>query len=102
MKLTKNDMDRRLKWQNNKCYYCGCTLIDGGRDFGNIEIDHIKPHSKHKDGTKENLCLSCRRCNRLKSDYEVNDFRKLIIDRKLDILTDGLFYFEINNIWKGI
>lgn len=102
MKITDNDLKRRMDWQNSRCYYCGDTLIIGDRNTGNMEIDHIKPHSKHKDGSKENLCLSCKRCNRLKSNHEIEEFRNISLNLCNGIVINDLFYFEIKGIWKGI
>ena len=72
------------------------------RNTGNMEIDHIKPHSKHKDGSKENLCLSCKRCNRLKSNHTIEEFRNISLNLCNGIVINDLFYFEIKGIWKGI
>ena len=98
MKLSLSFYEKRMKQQNGKCYYCGGVLVLGDRPNGNIEIDHIKPHSKHKDGTRGNLCLSCCDCNRKKSDHEIKRFRELCNLKYPIKLNNNLFYFESNKI----
>ena len=80
--------------QHGRCYYCGCELILGYRDVSNTEIDHIKPLSKYKDGTRGNLCLSCYDCNRKKADLELIQFKQLVLNKYPYKLIRGMFYFE--------
>ena len=74
----------RLKYEN-RCAYCGCDL---GKMF---HVDHIEPHlhtwsesdcKRHglKKGSDsiENMNPSCARCNRWKSTFSIEDFRKEI------------------------
>jgi 5-methylcytosine-specific restriction endonuclease McrA len=98
MKLSDTFYNKRLQQQNNRCYYCGDKLIRGYKPIGNIEIDHIKPHSKYKDGTRGNLCLACVDCNQKKLDHELNRFRELCLLKYPHKLDNNLFYFESNKI----
>jgi CRISPR/Cas system Type II protein with McrA/HNH and RuvC-like nuclease domain len=93
MKLSDKFYEERLKEQNGKCYYCGIVLIKGVRPKSNIDIDHIKPFSKYKDGTRKNLCLSCHNCNMIKLDLEIEEFR--IKAKGKGILKNNKFNFEI-------
>jgi 5-methylcytosine-specific restriction endonuclease McrA len=94
MQLAKGAFKRKIIAQLGRCFYCGEILS------GKIEIDHILPFSKHKNGKRKNLCLSCVRCNKLKSDKEVKEFKVIFLKRG-NTLTNNLFYFEINNISHG-
>ena len=95
MKLSDNIMNKMLIRQSGRCFYCGCKLILGTRYTGNVEIDHILPISKYKNGTKANLCLSCRDCNRKKSDHDILKFRNICKIYFPEKLEKDLFYFEI-------
>lgn len=94
MKLSDNTITKMLNTQNGNCYYCGIKLIIGYRGIGNIDIDHIKPFSKYKDGTRKNLCLSCRDCNSIKLDKDIPEFKQICLSKYPSKLIDGLFYFE--------
>lgn len=50
------------------CRYCGDAE-------GPHEIDHIVPVSLGGTDDRSNLCVSCRRCNRDKSDKMLNEWR---------------------------
>jgi hypothetical protein len=41
------------------CKYCGARAEDGIK----LQIDHIKPYSKHKDDNDDNLVTACFDCN---------------------------------------
>ena len=100
MKLSESFYNKRLLQQNGNCYYCGKKLINKPFSMGgNIEIDHILPKSKFKNGQRSNLCLSCKDCNRFKSDLLVNEFRNKCLNSKRDILKNGYFYFEYEHIY---
>ena len=77
---------------NGHCAYCGCELT-----IKQMQVDHIEPHwhtlteqqatkSGIKKGSNEidNLNPSCARCNKWKSTYSLEQFRKVVetsIDR---------------------
>ena len=53
----------------HSCTYCGVRE-------GPFEVDHIYPVSKGGDNSLSNLCLSCQKCNREKSDKLLDDWIK--------------------------
>lgn len=64
------------------CAYCGCEIA-----FGEMEIDHLipvyhfemKPELQNKSpDTFDNLMPSCRSCNRYKTTYDIEIFRKVL------------------------
>lgn len=89
MTLPPSTKAKKLKIQHNRCYYCGCLLHNI-----KIEIDHIIPKSKGRNGCVSNLCLSCKSCNRLKSDKTLKEFYKLILIQYPEKLIRGQFYFD--------
>jgi len=72
---------------NERCVYCGVELN------GKYEIEHFIPRVLKGSGTRKNLTVACRRCNRMKLDYSLEKFRNNI----------GLtvFYFETLKLSKG-
>ena len=76
-------MDKRLfiilyEKQNGKCPYCGCSLLEEAKNGIAPHLDHIKPKSKGGKNEKENYCLACNWCNRVKKDKPVNEFIEYI------------------------
>ena len=76
-----------------KCAYCGCEIT-----INQMQIDHIEPHwhtlteeQAKKSGIKkgshdiDNLNPSCARCNKWKSTYNLETFRK-VVETSLDRL----------------
>lgn len=49
-----------LNRDGNACRYCGSGE--------NLQLDHIRPHSRGGSDEPENLCTACRCCNISKSD----------------------------------
>ena len=93
MKLPKGTFKKHYARQRGRCYYCGESLITG-----NIEIDHIIPFSKSKDGTNKNICLTCVFCNRTKSDKNLYEFYHILKSSYPEKLIRNLFYFNFINI----
>ena len=75
------------------CAYCGCEIT-----FKQMQVDHIQPHwhtlneeQATKSGIKkgshdiDNLNPSCARCNKWKSTYTLEMFRK-VVESSLDRL----------------
>lgn len=56
-----NIKNQLLKFQNNKCVYCGLVLEETSRP----EIEHIAPRTKHPNFayTTTNLAMACQYCN---------------------------------------
>lgn len=66
-----------MRIYNCKCCYCGVQLPVIPKQL--FEVDHFR-HKKHKAfsseadaGTMDNLVLSCRKCNRSKSELLIDD-----------------------------
>lgn len=73
---------------NGKCGYCGKKLKRSWRHVYSqsaFTIDHIVPKSKGGTSAYENLMPCCRKCNFLKGNKSLKEFRKILN-------TD--FYFE--------
>lgn len=71
-KERKKELIRRKS--DNRCFYClrEFTTWD---DFG---TDHKIPKSKGGTNDIENLVLACRKCNGLKGNYLIEDWKKII------------------------
>lgn len=51
------------------CWYCGAEI-----DNKTAQVDHIVPKSKGGGHEKDNLALSCKRCNLAKLDTSLTSF----------------------------
>ena len=94
LKMAKKKIDREEVYNkcDGHCAYCGNEIT-----IKQMQIDHIEPlfrnhtdrqleHYKRERGTNEidNLLPSCGRCNRWKSTFTLEQFRKVVktsIDR---------------------
>lgn len=56
------------------CAYCGSAH--------SLTVDHIVPRSKGGTGSLTNLTRACQRCNRFKSDFDVNTFLSRMFDKR--------------------
>ena len=78
---------------NQRCAYCGCMLDDE-----NATIDHIIPRAKGGTNCYENLFPACGKCNWMKTDMSIEEFRKFIIKKINAVFPIGLecveFYYE--------
>ena len=79
-----------------RCAYCGAN-IEFREGF---EVDHLKPKSRGGTNDIDNLMPSCERCNQLKYNSDIEEFRKKIISlRKRRSFQILLQYFpEIDDI----
>lgn len=71
---TPKDIQRQLKAQKHKCYYCFSKL---GRGKGAYHIDHIVPLTR--DGSSNgphNLVIACPRCNLSKGNKLLHEWPK--------------------------
>lgn len=59
------------KCKDTTCHYCGILITNK-----NLSVDHMKPIAKG-GGVFDlnNLALCCKKCNRLKSDYDYDYFK---------------------------
>ena len=79
---------RKLKEEvNERCFYCGCKLVDSI-----ITWSHIIPRSMGGNGTKRNLCACCRGCNSIKANNDIEEFREIMQDSQE--VEYYKFYFE--------
>jgi CRISPR/Cas system Type II protein with McrA/HNH and RuvC-like nuclease domain len=97
MKLAERTFQRKLSEQHGRCFYCGELLANPL-----IEIDHILPFSIHRNGQVNNLCLSCRSCNRLKGDKTLAEFKIEVQQRCPVRLVRGMLYFEFLNLYPNV
>jgi len=67
------------------CFYCGCLPKK-------IYVDHFKPTSIGGSDRLCNLFPSCHRCNILKSDLSLEDFRERYV--RMEILKYPRFTIE--------
>lgn len=110
----KERNDPVLAKTNGHCFYCGILIKENLYipEYG-IEVniymnkDHFIPKSKGGSNYRENLVPSCQRCNHLKSNFSVEEFRNIARNEdskrstfwKQTILDEqGLFYFEIQGL----
>lgn len=89
-KYSKSLIKKVYSDSNGNCYYCGCSSQENI-----MEIDHFLSFSKYKNGTTENFVLSCKKCNRIKRDNTIEEFR-LILEKKLN--KNIVFFFEFYGI----
>ncbi len=57
-----------LKW-NHRCAYCDAHNVP-------LELDHVRPRSKHGSNRVSNLVVACTACNQSKGNREVGEFLK--------------------------
>lgn len=75
--FTREEKIAKLSEQNSECGYCGVKIsIDTG--YG----DHMVPHSEGGETTMDNLVVSCKKCNEMKSNLPYNLWEKLIPELK--------------------
>lgn len=84
--MNKKDREIVYKKYNGKCAYCGCELQKGWHvdhiqpAFHNWSDEDIKLHLKQERGLNEidNYNPSCPRCNKWKSTWSIEEFRREI------------------------
>lgn len=77
-RLTKKE--RQIVYDKCKghCAYCGCEIL-----FKGFHVDHVKCLRNHEwedetVDTVENMLPSCSSCNRYKSTYDLETFRRML------------------------
>ena len=75
---------KRLKYYGDRCHYCGAVLTQA-----TFSRDHIVPVSKGGGNNRGNIRPCCRRCNNMKRDLMLDDFRE-VFKRKTGL--DCFFY----------
>ncbi len=78
--MNKDLRNKVLSKSNGKCWYCGVDVSKG------FQVDHFLPLNRNRDGSMrnperdyfDNLVPACRSCNKMKSNYPIETFRKII------------------------
>jgi len=84
--FTREEKHAKLIEQGNCCGYCGVELkLDEGVG------DHMVPHSQGGETTMDNLVVSCKKCNEMKSNLPYKWWLKLLPELKDSYKTS---YFE--------
>ena len=85
--------------ETERCFYCGKKI-----NMSNVEVDHFIPWSFVKDDKIWNLVLSCKECNRKKSDklpdlkfMEKIEQRNINLENKMDDGEQHYSEFELYN-----
>lgn len=111
------------EFEQNTCFYCGKKLDANKKDKNgiiDIDVDHFIPWSFIKDDRLWNLVLSCRKCNRSKSDKLASknflehlnkrniilaESRKELMDCYEDNKLEQIYSYAVENgyseIWTG-
>ncbi len=105
--MALNKKQRRLVWAKSGglCWYCGCDLPEKGwhvdhflpiRRYDDIEINedqvrHFKNCVSPELDTFDNWVPACRPCNLFKSVYEIEDFRRQLMQQ-----TDRARKYSVN------
>ena len=94
--------NKKLKEQNNKCYYCRKTLTEN-----NSTYDHIIPVSCNGSEHPNNFVVACKSCNRLRGTCDFNVFANIITSQEdSDNLKEYISYIDSRlkelSIQKGI
>ena len=85
---------RKVQWIKaakkcgGRCWYCGALPAPGEI----ITIDHAKPRSRGGLSWDDNLLPACNRCNNLKGNLTVSEFRKYVKIRIIRRLFDLGYY----------
>jgi 5-methylcytosine-specific restriction endonuclease McrA len=75
--FTREEKMAKLQEQGNECGYCGVELqLEEGVG------DHRIPHSHGGETTMDNLVVSCKKCNEMKSNLPYHLWEKLIPELK--------------------
>ena len=79
-RINKFDIFYHLDLQKGHCFYCDSLLTI------HYEIDHKLPFSRGGDNTRENIVISCKRCNR--SKWVFDDIKREPKRRKIKLLSN--------------
>ena len=72
---------------NGRCAYCGKKI-----ELEEFEIDHKTPKADQGKNGKSNLMPTCRSCNKLKTNLNIEEFKEKL--SKKGIIKEDL-YFQI-------
>lgn len=83
MKLTRELLGSVFSKTNGHCWYCGFELDP----FGLWHIDHQIPQSQNGTDHIDNLVPACRSCNLRKSNRNVEQYSKYLVQRLENLIT---------------
>jgi 5-methylcytosine-specific restriction endonuclease McrA len=83
--LSEKTRKQVYKKNNGLCYYCGCNP-------NKLFADHFIPSYLNGKDTLDNLVPACQRCNRLKSNLTIEDFRERYV--RMEILQYPTFSYK--------
>jgi len=72
-KKTWKSYGNKIPSNDKECFYCEGRLWNGNRT-----TDHLVPKSKGGILSNSNKVYSCDRCNQMKQDFDVEDFRGMV------------------------
>jgi 5-methylcytosine-specific restriction endonuclease McrA len=91
-----------------RCVYCGKELT-----LRSLTLDHVKPRAKGGTHTFDNVSISCKKCNNLKSDstsdhwkprykpYKPTFYQLLEIRKKYPLIVDHESWIQFLPKWTG-
>lgn len=71
--MIKKSQGYKGKINTKVCTYCGVPI-----DSASASSDHLIPESKGGIRSKDNMVPSCRQCNMMKGDMDVEEFKKFL------------------------
>lgn len=71
--ITVEDLLSLYDAQNHECYYCGLPLDS------TLHIDHKQPVSRGGLNCRENICITCADCNRMKWTKTEEEFKQSLL-----------------------
>lgn len=101
MKNNRESLSKKIRFEVFKrdaftCQYCGNSSPEVV-----LEVDHIKPVSKGGDNSLTNLITSCFKCNRGKSNIELDDNTVVAKQqRQLEELNERRVQIEMMLEWR--
>lgn len=100
--LRDGDKKIALHYFDNSCCYCGVKLILRSGFDHSVEFDHYISLSEQDeeylvlDGTIQNRVPSCRKCNRMKSDTNPEEWIHATFRNADEIIEKILIFFALN------
>ncbi len=83
---TQKVYDKFKENDKYKCAYCGFEIFtdaDVDNDF-KLTMDHVKPIAKGGTDALANLVPCCFKCNHIKDDMDIEEFRNALLSGKIE------------------
>lgn len=71
-KITSKELEQIYENSKDRCYYCGKKLN------GNFDFEHKIPYSRGGFNKKNNIVISCRKCNSEKCSKTADEYFKYL------------------------